>query len=91
MRKSKLQETLGTYQRIEKIWDTPAYKTAVKRIAQLSTHDMLMWADTAAVGLAQGFDDYKQHETPESLYEITEKISAMQALVEELMKRHDRS
>jgi hypothetical protein len=89
MRKSKLQETLETYQRIEKIWDTPAYKTAVKRVPKLSTHDLLNWADTASIGLGQGFDDYKQHGTPESLYEIREKISAMQALVEELMKRHE--
>jgi hypothetical protein len=53
----------------------------------MSTHDMLTWADLAVTGLGQGFDDYKQYGTPESLTEIAEKISAMQAVVEELINR----
>lgn len=78
------------YQRIEKIWDTPEYRKAVKRTGGMSVHDILSWADIAGTQMSKVFYDYS-NERDESvrrqmLDELRIAISSMQAATEKLME-----
>lgn len=84
----ELQAEIKKYQRIRDIWDSPEYNTAIRRLQQLSVHEILNWADEAGTGMVRAFDDYRLRGTPESLEELRRTISILQAAVEDLMYRH---
>ena len=67
----------------------PIVEKARKRLARLSTHEILNWADSAGSGMAKAFDDFRKHGEKETLEEIERALKSMSAVVEELKARHD--
>lgn len=90
MRLSK-QRKLNDLKLIEETWYTPAYRTAGKRAATMSTHDILEWTDVAGSAMAKAFSDYRKEKDPDTrgaiLEELKSAISQMQAVTEELLFR----
>lgn len=76
---------------IEETWYTPAYQTACKRAASMSTHDIIEWTDVAGSAMAKAFSDYRKEKDPDVrgaiLEELKRAISQMQAVTEELLFR----
>lgn len=83
----ELEKTLQTYERIEKLWDTPDYRRAVTNSRKMSIHDMLEWASTAASGIEKAIDDYRHDANPVSIIELKTAVSGLQALVERLEEK----
>lgn len=62
---------------------------ARKRVARMSTHEMLEWADVAGSGMAKAFGDYRKEGAPEALDEIRQALLALSAVTDELAARQD--
>lgn len=62
---------------------------ARRRVARMSTHDLLEWADTAGSGMAKGFSDYRKEGQLESLDEIRYALLALVAVTDELQARQE--
>jgi hypothetical protein len=54
---------------------------------RLSSAEILNWADMAGSGIARTLQDYRRHETPESLEEAKSGLLALLACVDVLEKR----
>lgn len=61
---------------------------ARRRVARLSTHEILNWADSAGSGMAKAFDDYRKYGEEESLDELKQAVKSLEAVIEELRARH---
>lgn len=83
-----LEDEVAKLQNIKDVWYTDEYKIASIRVPGLSTHELLLWADTAGSGMCLGLEDYRRHGTVESLDEIRRTITVLQAVTEELLARH---
>lgn len=62
---------------------------ARRRVAGMSTHALLEWADTAGSGMAKGFGDYRKEGRLESLDEIRYALLALIAVTDELQARQE--
>lgn len=85
----KLKEELEVFQSVYKNWDTSAYRVAEKRVKNMSTHDMISWADEAGTQMCRVLFDYSNERDHEVrlvlLKELSIAISSFQALTERLI------
>jgi hypothetical protein len=76
------------------LWDGPTQQQheqarARQRVTKLATYDLLEWADVAGSGMSKAFMDYRRHDNVESLLEVRTALTALSALVDELVERHE--
>lgn len=69
--------------------EDPQLAKARKRVAKLSTNELLGWADVAAAGMMRGFEDYRSKGQIVSLDEIKITLLSLSALTDELIIRHE--
>lgn len=68
--------------------EDPARRKARERMTQLPRVEVLDWADQAGSGVAKALDDYRRHNTPESLEDARMGIQALLGVVDVLQGRH---
>lgn len=71
--------------------DAPAVDSvrakAFERMDRLSRTEILDWSDMAGSGVARALQDYRRHETPESLEEARMGLQSLLGCVDVLQKR----
>jgi len=60
---------------------------AFERMDRLSRMEILDWADMAGSGVARALQDYRRHETPESLEEARIGLQSLLGCVDAIQKR----
>ena len=60
---------------------------ARRRVRKTTTPELLDWADQAGTGIAKALDDFRRYNTPESLQEAAEGVSALAGVVDVLCDR----
>lgn len=58
-----------------------------RRIARLSTDDLMMWADNAASGMQRQMDDFRRTPVEDHLHETKLAAVTMQYVCDELLER----
>ena len=69
--------------------DGPERRKAARRVAKMSTHELLNWADAATMGVDKGFQDYRKEGDPVSLEEIRIGLIGLEAITLELLLRDE--
>jgi hypothetical protein len=55
-----------------------------RRVAKMTTDDLMLWADNAASGMQRQLDDFRRHPAEDHLAEIKLAALSMDAVVDEL-------
>ena len=75
------------------LWDSPEYERAKKRVARMSTHDMVGRADDLSTQMGVFISEFSMERTPEVrshlLNELKIAASSYQAIIEELITREE--
>lgn len=69
--------------------DASELRRARRRVAKMSVHELLNWADQAGSGMAKAFDDYRKDPQMTSLDEIASGLIALTAVTEQLIARQE--
>lgn len=89
LRRPSQDELLKTYQRIEKIWDTPEYRTACKRVDSMSAHTIIGRLDDIVLAMAKTLYEYSGERDEQIrrhlLNELRLATSSLQAGIEKLL------
>lgn len=68
--------------------DGTALQQARRRISRKASIELYDWADAAGNGMFKAFSDYRTHGDIVSLEEISSAVTALRALTDELIERH---
>ena len=71
-------------------WDAGYYAKAAHRAEGMTTADIYGWIEVAYSGMYKAMADYRRDGQPEALEEMTEGLTAVYALLEELKSRGQR-
>lgn len=69
-----------------KFWNKDLKEKANKRVAKMETSELIIWMDSALMGLNMNFDDWRSHRGSTTV--VSESLTALSSIWEELCSRN---
>jgi hypothetical protein len=75
---------------LEHLWKTTYFSKSQSRAKKMGSQELTDWADNIGSAMAALIQDYRRNKHEDDLDELNNGVSALQAIVEELLERHHR-